>query len=663
MAQDRFKYFRIEARELIDGLTKGLLDLETRADPEVVPRLLRIAHTLKGAARIVGHRELADLAHQIEDILAPLRGTSAPRRHDDALAVLDKMSAHLAQLLSPEPERPAPAIEPPRRSASPTMSPPVAPGASGGASQAASPAPAPAPAPLPAPTAALAPRADPGAVDDVLGGLAEIHTLITRLRGIADLRTLDQRLDHIERELRAVRQDAERLRLLSAGAAFTALERTARDAAHAAGKRVAFTGIGGDVRVDPQVLATLSGALVQLVRNAVAHGIERPDERAGAGKSPEGRVAIEFALRGRRIAASCRDDGRGIDLEAVRRAAERIGLAPDRVRALDRDELIGLLLRGGVTTSAEVTALSGRGIGLDVVRDAAHVLGGEVIARTDASGTEITIVAPAQVAGLSALVLSGGERIAAIPLASVGRVARATALPVLRSPEGLVVALDDVMVPFAPLARLLGATASSAPDAIVIVTAGDGLAAIGADQVLGVDEVVVRSLPAGAPIDPIVRGVALDAEGLPRPVLEPTAIIAAVRGMPVAPSTPVAPPPPILVVDDSLTTRMLEQSILESAGYEVDLAVSAEEGLVKVAQRAYGLVLVDVEMPGMDGFGFITALRADPALAALPAILVTSRNRPEDQPRGFAVGAQGYVVKSDFDQTRLLDMISRLVRR
>jgi two-component system, chemotaxis family, sensor kinase CheA len=671
MAQDRFRYFRIEAREILDGLTKGLLDLESRGDPEVVSRLLRLAHTLKGAARIVGHRDLADLAHEMEDVLAPLRGATAPQRVDGALAVLDRMSSELAVLSQPESERPDPAqrTDGPRRSASPTLSPPPGPTPSRTRSGTlvSLPVPSPPPAPAPKPAAAPAPapalRADPSAVDDVLGGLAEIQTLVTRLRGVDDLRTIEQRLDQIERELRTVRQDAERLRLLAAGSLFTALERTARDAAHAAGKRIAFAGSGGEVRIDPQVLATLSGALVQLVRNAVAHGIERPDGRAAAGKPAEGRVAIEFALHGRRIAVTCRDDGRGIDLEAVRRAAERRGLAPELARRLDRDELIGLLLRGGLTTSAEVTALSGRGIGLDVVRDAAHVLGGEVVARTEGSGTAITIVAPAQVAGVSALTLGCGDRIASIPLASVRRLARSAAMPVLRGPDGLVVALDDVMVPFAPLSRLLGAAGGGTLGSTVIIDGGDGLAAVGADHMLGVDEVVVRSLPAGAPIDPIVRGVALDSEGLPRPVLEPSALVAAIRGMPAVPIAAATRLPPILVVDDSLTTRMLEQSILESAGYEVDLACSAEEGLVKVALRSYGLILVDVEMPGMDGFGFITALRAEPATAATPAILVTSRNRPEDQPRGFAVGAQGYVVKSDFDQVKLLNMIRDLVRR
>jgi two-component system chemotaxis sensor kinase CheA len=225
------------------------------------------------------------------------------------------------------------------------------------------------------------------------------------------------------------------------------------------------------------------------------------------------------------------------------------------------------------------------------------------------------------------------------------------------------VALDDLLVPFAPLARVLGATVGAAPRTIAIVGAGDRLAAIGADHVMGVEDVVVRALPANAPVDPVVWGVTLDASGSPRPILDPTALVAAVHAMPAEPIAAERRPLPILIVDDSLTTRMLEQSILESAGYEVDVASSAEEGLAKIARRSYGLFLVDVEMPGMDGFGFISSVRSQPRFAAIPAILVTSRNRPEDLQRGTAVGAQGYIVKSAFDQTRLLDLIRRLVRR
>lgn len=647
MAQDRYKYFRIEAREILDGLAQGLLDLEKRVDGELIARLLRLAHTLKGAARIVGHRELTELAHQMEDVLAPLRESPAPQRLDSGLALVDQMTVHVAALQRP----PVPTT--------------------------AAAAPAPAPGDVPA-AAAGAPPADPApgrpietpvvrfestAVDDLLSGLAEIHALVRRLRGIDDVRLIESRVDHIERELRAVRQDAERLRLLPAGTSFTSLERTARDTAHAAGKRVVFTSSGGDVRVDAQVLTTLHGALVQLVRNAVAHGIETPDERIRAGKPAEGRVAIAVALHGNRIAITCQDDGRGIDLEAVRQAAIRRGLPVARARELDRDQLIGLVLRGGLSTSEQVTTIAGRGIGLDVIREAASVLGGELTAHTGAAGTAFRLVVPTSIAAAAALAIAAGDRVAVLPLSAVRRVLRITATAVLRSPEGLMIALDDVTVPFAPLARLLAGTAGDSPRSAVVIHAGDELAALGVDRVLGVEDVVVRSLPAGVPVEPIVWGVALDAEGLPRPVLEPAAVVAAIRALPAGATAAATPPLPILVVDDSLTTRMLEQSILESAGYEVELACSAEDGLARVGERSYGLILVDVDMPGMDGFSFIATLRSQPEHAQIPAILVTSRNKPADVERGIAVGAQGYVVKGDFDQTRLLDMIRQLVRK
>jgi two-component system chemotaxis sensor kinase CheA len=172
----------------------------------------------------------------------------------------------------------------------------------------------------------------------------------------------------------------------------------------------------------------------------------------------------------------------------------------------------------------------------------------------------------------------------------------------------------------------------------------------------------VRPLPPLATSVAAVAGASLDGEGNPRLVLDPGGLVAAARRRTTAAGTD-APPtrPPVLIIDDSLTTRMLEQSILDSAGYDVDTAASAEEGLVKAAARRYALFLVDVEMPGIDGFTFIERTQADPTLRDVPAILVTSRNAPEDLRRGQEVGAKGYVVKSEFDQVALLDHIRRLV--
>jgi two-component system chemotaxis sensor kinase CheA len=173
---------------------------------------------------------------------------------------------------------------------------------------------------------------------------------------------------------------------------------------------------------------------------------------------------------------------------------------------------------------------------------------------------------------------------------------------------------------------------------------------------------VVRPLPAFAQADPTVAGTTLDAEGVPRLVLDAAGLVAAARASRVArPIEPARARAPILVVDDSLTTRMLEQSILESAGYEVELAVSAEEALEKARARSFGLFVVDVEMPGMDGFEFVRVTRADPRLGRVPAILVTSRGAPEDRRRGADAGAAAYIVKGEFDQSRLLATIRELL--
>jgi two-component system chemotaxis sensor kinase CheA len=158
-----------------------------------------------------------------------------------------------------------------------------------------------------------------------------------------------------------------------------------------------------------------------------------------------------------------------------------------------------------------------------------------------------------------------------------------------------------------------------------------------------------------------VAGASLDAEGHPQLVLDAEALAEHVCRAGPAPAAEPAPRTPILIIDDSLTTRMLEQSILESAGYEVDLATSGEEGLVRARARRYALFLVDVEMPGMDGFTFIERTREDPALRDTPAVLVTSRDAPEDRRRGQSAGARAYIVKGEFDQTELLDKIRHLV--
>jgi two-component system chemotaxis sensor kinase CheA len=447
---------------------------------------------------------------------------------------------------------------------------------------------------------------------------------------------------------------------------FTLLQRTARDAAAALTTEVALEGRGGTIRVDIQILAVIQGALLQLVRNAVAHGIEPAADRATAGKDSAGRVVIEIVRRGQRLVFSCADDGRGIDFDAVRRFARRQGVPAADISALGQPELLDLLFKGGISTSSTVSAVSGRGIGLDIVREAAEHLGGAVRVTTGTGkGTTVEIDVPFTVASLPALKVEAGGETVLLPLDAVRGCVRVTPDAIVRTGYGQSVVYDGEPIPLGTLDRAVAPNAAMSrtpgPSSIVVLQEQQAKAAFVIDRVLGSTTVVVRPLPDLAPAAAFVAGASLDEEGVPRIVLDPETLIAA-AGQSLAVRDESKPArPSVLVIDDSLTTRMLEQSILESAGYSVDLATSGEEGLKKALEHPSSLFLVDVEMPGMDGFTFIERAKAEPALRDIPSILVTSRNSPEDRRRGQEVGARGYVVKGEFDQGALLERIRGLI--
>jgi len=690
MAQDPYRYFRIEARELVDQLGKGLLDLEKGENSgELVAQLLRLAHTLKGAARVVRQPAIADHAHAIEDLLGPYRNTSDRVDADpinEVLQRIDQIAEGLSALSQPESARPA--AEPQSLE-------------------------------VDAPKAAQAPddvfrtlRTEVEEIDALLDGVSEVFARLNSLRdGVAAMerarhvaellsgqlaarstkgrlsvdvtradraqamaeelratigsleRSLGSTCDRMGRELFQVRDIAEQLRLIPAGTLFTTLQRTARDAARDLGKRVDFEGKGGDVRLDGNVLRTVQDALVQVVRNAIAHGIESPTARAAAGKSATGTVRVSVERRARRVVFRCSDDGRGVDHDAVRKAALKQGVTSAALAALEADGILELLLRGGVSTSESVTAVSGRGIGMDVVRDSLAKLGGQVKVQTEAGrGATFELEVPLSIAAVDALVVESNGTVATIPLDSIRHAQRLSPSEVSRSAGGESIVFEDKALPLVQLSRALGnvANGGAGTGAAVVISGGSGLAAIGVDRLRGFTNVVVRALPDFAHADAVVAGASLDAEGNPQIVLDPDGLVAEALGAVAPQKESENSAVSILVVDDSLTTRMLEQSILESAGYQVDLASSGEEALEVVRKKHYALILVDVEMPGMDGFTFIEHIRADAGLREIPAILVTSLASPEHIKRGEDAGAQGYMIKSEFDQARLLARIKEL---
>ncbi len=692
MAKDRYRYFRIEARELLDGLSRGVLELErTPDDRALVARLLRLAHTLKGAARVVQQPAIGDLAHAAEDALALHRDDTAPPVQRDTIDALlrglDGMAARVAGLEPPPAEATVPAPEG-------LAGPPAAP-ADAVSEQYQSvrvdvhELDALLASALEASIQVAALRRQLRQLDhaqEVVRALAEqlsarrgevegappaarLRPLVDELRRTlaATQRAAADHADLSEAEIGQVRSSADRLRLLPARALAAPLARAVRDAARSLGREALFEIVGGDVRVETNVLAAVRDALLHVVRNAVAHGIEPAAGRAAAGKRAVGRVWLEVERRGRKVTFRCRDDGRGVDVAAVRAAAVRKGLLDPAAPALaDGAALSALLLRGGLSTSPSVNAVSGRGVGLDVLRDVATRLQAEASLRSEAGrGTTVELEVPASLSALTALRVEAGGVAAALPLDAVEQALFLPPDQLASSAAGAGLSVEGQVLPFLPLAALLapGAPARGRrPWSAVVVRSGTRRVVLGADRLLGTSELVVRPLPAHVQAQPTVLGAALDAEGQPGLVLDPAGLVeAASRGTGPIAEAPRPPRHPILVVDDSLTTRMLEQSILESAGYEVELAVSAEDALERCRRRRFGLFVVDVEMPGMDGYEFVRTMRADAASSSIPAILVTSRAAEGDRQRGLAAGASAYIVKGEFDQKRLLATIEELL--
>jgi two-component system chemotaxis sensor kinase CheA len=688
---DLYRYFRIEARELVDELASGLVGLsQGGSTADLVGLVLRHAHTLKGAARVVSQAGIADRAHALEELLEPYRGSTDLVADEPLLqmqALVDEISAEVETLDAGGEPTLRPPTQEAERPGRPSQN--VPPGES---------TPAAADEHLHEPTA----RASLIEIDAILGGVletraqlsmmrqklqsiqgfrAQLHAdpapgpngrldKITSLELAADelYRSLSGCTDRMDRDLRGVHDGAERLRLIPVESIIPDLQRSVRDVAAAQGKRVSLDVVGSRIALDAPVLAVAQTALRQIVRNAVAHGLETPHERVAAGKQAIGqiRVAVTHSTGG--IVFSCTDDGRGIDLSAVRVQLARGGVTD--VSALDDAGVLELLMAGGVSTASTVSEISGRGIGLDIVRDAARQLGGRVTISTRfGAGTTIDLRTPPSLTAQNVILADAGD-VVAVPMDAVQATARISADDITTGARGQAVIHEGRSIPFLPLETALetgpregpGLTSHSYPAwSLMILSGSQGPVAIGTRRLIGTAEVAVRPLPPLAPISNLVCGLWMDVEGRPRLVLN-TAELAVLAGQQ---RSVIALIPkqraPILIVDDSLTTRMLEQTILESAGYQVELASSAEEGLALAASRPFCLVVVDVEMPGMDGFAFVEQTRTRAELRHLPCILVTSRASADDRRRGLEAGARAHIDKGEFHQGALLDRISELL--
>jgi two-component system sensor histidine kinase and response regulator WspE len=763
--------FRLEAEGQTAVLSAGVLAVEElERSPETIEALMRAAHSLKGAARIVGLEPAVRVAHGMEDVFVAAgkgRFTVRPEHADLLLSCVDFLSSiaraedaesgdwvrqadtlvsQLESLLSnaaaappaalppaapqPEPAAPAAAIALPPSAAPPSAAPPSAAPPSAEAPRAEPPEPAkPASLPLEQPDRVVRVSAD--SLNRLVGLAGESLVETRQLRPFVDsllslragqvditdaIQSFEDRLKAADTPvatplaamLTGIRERAEgmltsltehvedfeyfarrnedlsnrlhhevivsRMRPLADG--IRGFPRLVRDVARTLGKQVRFEVRGEQTGVDRDILDKLEAPLSHLIRNALDHGIELPAEREAAGKPAQGTIRLEARHRAGMLHITLTDDGRGIDVERLRAKAVGRGLvAPQVAEQLTELELLEFLFLPGFSTKDEVTEISGRGVGLDVVQSMVKAVGGSVrVATQPGRQTVFTLQLPITMSVIRALLVDIGGEPYAFPLTRIDHILHCPH-DQIRTVEGRqYFDRDGTAIGLVMAAQILDMPGPATPvDPMPVVVISDRGQQFGmiVDAFLGERDLEVRPLDPRLGKVPDINSASLLENGNPVLIVDVEDLVRSIDNVLVGRrlsrvefeklAEQSRSRKRILVVDDSITVRELERQLLQARGFAVDVAVDGMDGWNAIRSVHYDLVVTDVDMPRMDGIGLVTLIKNDPARKEIPVVIVSYKDREEDRLRGLDAGANRYLTKSSFHDETFLHTIIDLV--
>ncbi len=468
--------------------------------------------------------------------------------------------------------------------------------------------------------------------------------------------------------------DTKKTLMFPFGSILEMFPKLVRDLSRDAGKQVDFAASGGEIELDKRVLEEIKDPLIHLVRNCVDHGVETPGERKAKCKPLRGKVEIAVSSRDGKIEIAVSDDGAGIDTFKVKGAAERQGAASrEEIDRLSEDEVLALIFRSGLTTSPIITDISGRGLGLAIVRERVEKLNGTLSIDTQPDvGTTLRMVVPITIATFRGVLVGVGEHLFFIPSANVEKVARVSREEIQTVENRETLLVDGRPVSLAKLGAVLELQTIGTPSrtenpyvqVVVLGSAGKRIA-FQVDEIVQEQEVLVKSLGPQLSRVPNIAGATLIGNGRVVPVVNVPDLMSSAAKVAPAPMRAIAGGPSkrasVLVVEDSITARALLKTILESTGYDVTTAVDGIDALAALKTREFDLVVSDIEMPRMNGFDLTARIRADRKLSEIPVVLVTALESREDKERGIDVGANAYIVKSSFEQSNLLEVVRRLI--
>jgi two-component system, chemotaxis family, sensor kinase CheA len=494
------------------------------------------------------------------------------------------------------------------------------------------------------------------------------------------LRTNAKRFEQEERTLSKLIQRTQEsvgeIRMAPLSTIFVSIRGQVREVAKLTGKQVELEFDGGEYAVDRTVLDAIEDPLGHILRNAIDHGIEARPERRGLGKPESGRIRVSTRHTGDAVELSIADDGRGIDPDKIRKAlVERRKVSESQAKELSEEQLYDYLFEAGFSTQKGVSKVSGRGVGLDVVKFTVERFGGEVRLRSaKGAGTEITLRLPLAMSTLRCLLVRTSGRVLAIPAANIEKVLVLAASDISVIGGGRVIHFRDANVPVSALTDVLDLAKDKQGDSLAlakfaaIVRFGDRRFAFGVEELLEYSQLVLKPLGDLLARVPNISGLSLLGTGDLALVLNPADLIRSAGGVTIdqaaarfGETEKAARTTTILAADDSIATRTLIKTLLESAGYRAITAADGLQALNALANNTVDLVVSDVQMPNMNGFELTKTIKSRPNLSHLPVILVTSLGSEEDIAAGLAAGADAHIIKKELTRSELLKTINQLL--
>ncbi|MBP2636376.1 MAG: chemotaxis histidine kinaselike protein [Firmicutes bacterium] len=713
--------FAVEAIKHCDQLEKELLVLEANGfSKDILDSVFRTAHTLKGAARMLKLTAISEVAHRMEDVFELIRSgerTLSREIVDLLLQGVDTIRQLLATIAD---EAPLPEVPPsicaeltevltketsatPETHRAPTSPRPVqelntTPSKEGSDQQ----------------HSYVQIRAE--RLDELIQLMGEMVSFqyrknqqtsvireITRLSATSlsllsgsehstqqqeltnTLSTLHNQLVKFQTSLRNdavfenllttdLQERSLKIRMLPIATIFDKINRAVRDLARTTDKEIDFQIEGGNTELDRKIIEQLADCLLHMVRNAVDHGIEMPQDRLAAGKKPQGTIKLMAFYDSGGVTIALQDDGAGIAGEHIKAVAiKKQLLTKEAADKLTETDLLDLLFLPGFSTSPIITDLSGRGVGMNVVRQTViEKLKGSIQIQTHAgNGTTILLKVPITLALCRMLLVATNNHTFALPAYSVQEILLIPASQVIQVVGKQALRVREQIVPLEELAAILQcpptARLQEQTDLLVIIlSSGAKKLGVIVDAILSEADMVIKPLPAALQDHSLISGFTvgssdeiisvLTVASLLKQASENNAVLANVQTAAFQKQHKT-----VLVVDDSANTRDIVKSILESYGYHVDLAEDGLAALEKTNQKVYDAVITDVEMPQFDGFSLTSHLRQDERYRQIPVIIVTSREKPEDKRRGIQVGANAYIVKGAFDQNNLIETLQNII--